>query len=94
MAIAKSLVAGTFGAYALRLFPEEHAGYASVQGIILIAVAYIVHISGNKVIEATANLTVIIKVAGIALFTISGLVLSGLPAITGTYIATDSQSFT
>jgi hypothetical protein len=30
MAIAKSLVAGTFGAYALRLFPEEHAGYASV----------------------------------------------------------------
>jgi amino acid transporter len=91
MVVAESLVAGTFGAYALRLFPEEHAGYASVLGIILIAVAYIVDIYGNKVIEATATLTVIIKVAGIALFAISGLVISSLPTITGTYIATNSQ---
>jgi amino acid transporter len=91
MVVAKSLVAGTFGAYALRLFPEEHAGYASVLGIILIAVAYIVDIYGNRVIEATATLTVIIKVAGIALFAISGLVISSLPTITVNYIASDSQ---
>jgi amino acid transporter len=91
MVVAKSLVAGTFGAYALRLFPEEHAGHASVLGIILIAVPYIVDIYGNKVIEATATLTFIIKVAGIALFAISGLVISSLPTITVNYIASDSQ---
>ncbi|WP_232758820.1 APC family permease [Flavobacterium sp. ALD4] len=91
MVVTKSLVAGTFGAYALRLFPEEHAGYASVLGIILIAVAYIVDIYGNRVIAATAALTVIIKVAGIALFAISGLVISSLPTITVNYIASDSQ---
>lgn len=92
MVVAESLVAGTFGAYTLRLFPEEYAGYASILGVILIAVAYIVNISGNKVIEATATFTAIIKVAGIALLAISGLVISGLPTITGNYMATNSQS--
>lgn len=76
MVVAESLVAGTFGSYTLRLFPQEYAGYASVLGVALIALAYIVNISGNKVIEATATFTAIIKVAGIALLAISGLVVS------------------
>lgn len=92
MVVAQSLVAGTFGAYALRLFPQEYAGYASVLGVILIAVAYIINISGNKVIEATATLTAIVKIAGIALLAISGLVISGLPTIAGNYVSTSSQS--
>ena len=92
MVVSESLVAGTFGAYTLRLFPQEYAGYASVLGVILIAVAYIVNISGNKVIETTATFTAIIKVIGIALLAISGLVISGLPTITGNYIAANSQS--
>ncbi len=92
MIVAESLVAGTFGAYTLRLFPEEYAGYASVLGVILIAVAYIVNISGNKIIEATATFTAIIKVAGIALLAISGLIISGLPTITGNYTPANSQS--
>jgi len=91
MVIAESLVAGTFGAYTLRLFPEEYAGYASILGVLLIAIAYIVNISGNKVIEVTATFTAIIKVAGIALLAISGLVISGLPTITGDYASTNSQ---
>ncbi|PHR69667.1 MAG: amino acid permease [Lutibacter sp.] len=92
MVVAESLVAGTFGAYALRLFPQEYAGYASILGVLLIAVAYIVNISGNKVIEVTATFTAIIKIAGIALLAISGLIISGLPTITGNYMATNSQS--
>ncbi|CAL2095584.1 APC family permease [Tenacibaculum sp. 190524A02b] len=91
MVVAESLVAGTFGAYTLRLFPEEYAGYASVLGVILIAVAYIVNISGNKIIEATVTFTAIIKVAGIALLAISGLIISGLPTITGNYTPANSQ---
>jgi len=92
MVVAESLVAGTFGAYTLRLFPKEYAGYASVLGVFLIVLAYIINISGNKIIEATATLTAIIKVIGIALLAISGLVISGLPTITGNYIASSSQS--
>ncbi len=85
MVVSESLVAATFGAYTLRLFPAEYAGYASYLGVALIAFAYIVNISGNKVIEATATFTAIIKVAGIAILAISGLMISGLPKITGNY---------
>lgn len=85
MVVSESLVAGTFGAYTLRLFPVEYSGYASILGVILIAVAYIVNISGNKVIEVTATFTAIIKVVGIALLAIAGLVISGFPSITGNF---------
>ena len=92
MVVAESLVAGTFGAYTLRLFPEEYSGYASILGVILIGVAYLINISGNKIIEVTATFTAIIKVAGIALLAISGLIISGMPTITGNYVANNSQA--
>jgi len=92
MVVAESLVAGTFGAYALRLFPQEYSGYASLLGVVLIGTAYMVNISGNKVIEASATYTAIIKVAGIALLAIAGLAISGLPTITGNYMVSNSQS--
>jgi amino acid transporter len=92
MVVAESLVAGTFGAYALRLFPKEYAGYASVLGVVLIGIAYIINISGNKIIETTATFTAIIKVVGIVLLAVSGLIISGLPTITGNYVASNSQS--
>ncbi|VAW19572.1 Uncharacterized amino acid permease, GabP family [hydrothermal vent metagenome] len=90
MVVSESLVAGTFGAYTLRLFPEEYAGYASILGVLLIAFAYIINISGNKVIESFATFTAIIKVIGITVLAISGLLISGLPNITGSYIAESS----
>lgn len=93
MVIAESLVAGTFGTYTLRLFPKEYAGYASVLGVILIATAYIVNIAGNKIIGATATFTAVIKVGGIAILAISGLVVSGLPSITGEFTANGNQTF-
>tara|TARA_R110000868_G_scaffold382863_1_gene649519 strand:+ start:1337 stop:2692 length:1356 start_codon:yes stop_codon:yes gene_type:complete len=92
MVVSESLVAGTFGAYALRLFPQQYAGYASALGVVLIVAAYIINISGNKIIEATATFTAIIKVVGIAVLAISGLVISGLPTITGNHSAANGQS--
>lgn len=91
MVVAESLVAGTFGAYTLRLFPQVDAGYATVLGVMLLAVAYIVNIAGNKVIGATATFTAIIKVVGIATLAISGLVISGFPTISGNYVAANSE---
>jgi amino acid transporter len=86
MVVAESLVAGTFGAYTLRLFPAQYAGYASALGVALIVVAYIVNILGNKVIGAAATLTAIIKVGGIALLAVIGLAISGFANISGGYI--------
>lgn len=93
MVIAESLVAGTFGTYTLRLFPKEYAGYASVLGVILIATAYIVNIAGNKFIGATATVTAVIKVGGIAILAIAGLIVSGLPTIAGEFTVNGNQPF-
>ncbi len=92
MVISESLVAGTFGAYTLRLFPDSFAGYASILGILLLVTAYIVNISGNKVIGRTATLTAIIKVVGIAILAIAGLAVSGFADITGNYISQNSEA--
>ena len=81
MVIAESLVARTFGAYTLRLFKVENTGlWVPVLGVGLIVVAYLINISGNKTIERTANLTAVIKIAGIALLALAGLAFSGFPA--------------
>jgi amino acid transporter len=92
MVVAESLVAGTFGAYTLRLFPDQYSGYASILGVLLLTIAYIINISGNKIIGATATFTAIFKIVGIALLAISGLLISGLPTITGNYVAISGQS--
>ena len=92
MVVTESLVAGTFGAYTLRLFPESFAGYASVLGILLLVTAYILNILGNKVIGVTATFTAIIKVAGIALLAIAGLMVSGFADITGNYIPKNTEA--
>ncbi|WP_166961682.1 APC family permease [Yeosuana marina] len=92
MVVSESLVAGTFGAYTLRLFPERFAGYSSILGILLLVTAYIVNILGNKIIGATATFTAIIKVVGIALLAIAGLIVSGFANITGNYIPQSGET--
>jgi amino acid transporter len=92
MVVSESLVAGTFGAYTLRLFPESFAGYASILGILLLVTAYILNVLGNKVIGATATFTAIIKIVGIALLAIAGLIISGIADITGNYIPQNSET--
>lgn len=74
MVIAESLVAKTFGAYSLRLFDVDSSRtLVTILAVALIAVAFVVNISGNKVIEATANITAAIKIIGIAVLAIVGL---------------------
>lgn len=92
MVISESLVAGTFGAYTLRLFPENFAGYASILGVLLLVTAYIVNVLGNKVIGTTATFTAIFKVVGIALLAVAGLIASGFADITGNYIPENTEA--
>ena len=82
MVIAESLVARTFGSYTLRLFDMENtAVLVPILGVLLIAVAYVVNISGNKTIERAANITAVIKISGIAVLALAGLAVSGFPSL-------------
>lgn len=84
MVIAESLVARTFGSYTLRLFDVENTTFlVPTLGVLLIALAYIINISGNKVIEKTANLTAVIKITGIAILAVAALAVTGLPPLEG-----------
>jgi amino acid transporter len=93
MVIAESLVARTFGSYTLRLFSVDNATVlVPVLGVLLIAVAYVVNIAGNKTIERTANVTAVIKIAGIAVLAIAGLAAAGLPSMAS--MASSAKSVT
>jgi amino acid transporter len=95
MVIAESLVARTFGSYTLRLFDVENTALlVPVLGVLLIAVAYIINISGNKTIERTANLTAVIKIAGIAVLALAGLAVTGFPAMDSWWGGTDQVAAT
>jgi len=81
MVIAESLVARTFGSYTLRLFDVDDGGaFVPVLGVVLIAAAFIINVSGNKIIGATATITAIAKILGIALLAIALLAASGFPS--------------
>ncbi|MCF6327065.1 MAG: APC family permease [Devosiaceae bacterium] len=83
MVIAQSLVARTFGSYTLRLFEIENTQFlVPILAVLLIGVAYIINISGNRVIEKTANITAVIKIVGIAILALAGLWFAGFPDIT------------
>ena len=82
MVIAESLVARTFGAYTLRLFRIENTTVlVPLLGVLLIIIAYIVNIAGNKTIERTAKLTAIFKILGIAVLAFAGLAVAGFPSV-------------
>jgi len=82
MVIAESLVARTFGSYTLRLFDVDNASVlVPALGVLLIIVAYVVNISGNKTIERTANITAVIKIGGIAVLALAGLAFAGFPSL-------------
>jgi len=82
MVIAESLVARTFGSYTLRLFNVDSASLlVPALGVLLIVVAYVVNISGNKTIERTANITAVIKIGGIAVLALAGLAFAGFPTL-------------
>lgn len=74
MVINESLVARTFGSYTMQLFDiGNKAIWVPTLGVALLILAYIINISGNKVIGKTSQLMAIVKIAGILVFAIGGL---------------------
>jgi amino acid transporter len=74
MIINESLVARTFGSYTIQLFDvERNSLWVPALGVALLIVAYIINVSGNKIIENTSKFMAIVKIAGIIVFAIGGL---------------------
>lgn len=82
MVIAESLLARTFGTYLLRPFGlQDSAVLVPMLGIAAIVAAAFVNIVGNRAVEASANITAVVKILGIAVLAIAGIV--------GTFVAGD-----
>ena len=74
MVINESLVARTFGAYTIQLFDIESSSWIiPALGVGLLLFAFLVNISGNRLIGNFSLFMAFIKVGGIAFFAIAGL---------------------
>lgn len=78
MIINESLVARTFGTYTLQLFNvDDDTIWVPMLAVALIVFAFIVNISGNKVIGNLSKVTAILKVGGILVFAVVALWAAG-----------------
>ena len=79
MVINESLVARTFGTYALQLFDSQGAEWLiPALGVSLLIVAFIVNILSNRFIQTLSFIMAFIKIAGLAILAIGGLWATGL----------------
>ncbi len=84
MVISESLVARTFGTYSLQLVDVDRTSLlVPLLGVLLLAFAFLVNISGNALIDRFAITMAVLKIGGIAVFAIVGLSLAGFSLETG-----------
>lgn len=90
MIINESLVARTFGSYTMQFFDSEHSKiWVPVLGVLLLIVAYVINISGNKVIGKTSQFMSVIKIIGILIFAAGGIWVANLSS--GDFLPTSSE---
>lgn len=78
MVINESLVARTFGTYTLQLFGiDEGSVLVPVLAVGLLVFAFLVNISGNRIVGTFSLIMSLLKIGGIAIFGIMGLWISG-----------------
>lgn len=77
MVINESLVARTFGAYTLQVLDLGNpAFWVPVLGVVLLASAFIVNLSGNKIVQIAEGSMAAVKIGGLALLAVGGLVFA------------------
>jgi len=78
MIINESLVARTFGSYTLQLFDAPKDSYLiPVLGVSLLILAFVINISGNKVIGKSSLAMAILKTGGLLIFAGGAIYASG-----------------
>ncbi len=79
MVVNQSLVARTFGAYALQPFDTgDNRWLVPALGVGLLALAFFVNVLGNKAIQSFSFAMAFVKIGGLAAMAIGGLWASGL----------------
>lgn len=74
MVIAQSFLARTFGAYTMQLFGGDESGFmVPTLGVSLILAAFLVNLSGNRLIQGVASFIGILKIGGILVFGLVGV---------------------
>ncbi len=82
MVVAQSLLARTFGTYALRPFGlEDSTLLVPLLGVVVIVVAGLVNLVGTEWVERSATVTAGLKILGIATLAIGGIVAAGASSV-------------
>ncbi|WP_446008807.1 APC family permease [Candidatus Electrothrix sp.] len=77
MVIAQSFLARTFGAYTLQLFDiDDTSLLVPTLGVGLLLVAFLINLSANRMIEGVASVIGFIKIGGIVLFGVVGVMVA------------------
>ncbi|RAX48214.1 amino acid permease [Arthrobacter sp. AQ5-05] len=82
MVLAESLLGRTFGTYLLRPFGlQDSTILVPVLAVAAIAAAALVNMVGNKWVEGSATVTAAIKIIGIAVLAIGGILAAGFSSL-------------
>lgn len=77
MVIAQSFLARTFGSYTLELFDvEDRSLLVPSLGVALMISAFLINLSANKLIQGVASALGFIKIGGIILFGVVGVIIA------------------
>tara|TARA_R110002167_G_scaffold254359_3_gene460587 strand:- start:1720 stop:3051 length:1332 start_codon:yes stop_codon:yes gene_type:complete len=77
MVIAQSFLARTFGAYTLQLFEiDDSSLLVPTLGVGLLLMAFLINLSANRMIEGVASVLGFIKIGGIVMFGVVGVVVA------------------
>ncbi|CAM4296676.1 APC family permease [Vreelandella rituensis] len=77
MVIAQSFLARTFGSYTLELFDVgDRSLLVPLLGVALLLFAFLINLSANKLIQGVASVLGFIKIAGIILFGVVGVIVA------------------
>lgn len=85
MVIAQSFLARTFGSYTLELFDGGNQSLlVPVLGVGLLIAAFLINLSANKLIQGVASVLGVIKIGGIILFGVVGVLVADTIGIRAT----------
>lgn len=90
MVLAESLLGRTFGTYFLRPFGlQESTVWVPVLAVAAIAAAAVVNLVGNRWIDRSATVTTAIKIVGIAVLAVGGILAAGLSSLSRLFAVSD-----
>lgn len=77
MVIAQSFLARTFGSYTMQLFGGDESGLmVPILGVVIILAAFVINLQGNRLIQGFAGFIGMLKIGGILIIGLAGVLLA------------------